>query len=197
LRFADEAICIGPADPAESYLNIPRIISAAEVADVDAIHPGYGFLAENINFAQICKECGITFIGPPVEAMRLLGDKVEARKLAQKARVRVVPGSGGVVDNEAEALKHATKIGYPLMIKATAGGGGRGMRTSVTTASISKNASLNLAMSKFRSSPTTMGTHCTSTSATAPSSEGTRKSLRSHRALSWMKIPERSCAKPP
>jgi len=128
VRLADEAICIGPADPAESYLNIPRIISAAEVADVDAIHPGYGFLAENVNFAQICKECGITFIGPPVEAMRLLGDKVQARKLAEKARVRIVPGSDGAINDEAEALKLASKIGYPLIIKAAAGGGGRGMR---------------------------------------------------------------------
>ncbi|MHC4573131.1 MAG: acetyl-CoA carboxylase biotin carboxylase subunit [Planctomycetota bacterium] len=128
LQLADEAICIGPPDPAESYLSIPRIISAAEIADIEAIHPGYGFLAENINFAQICQECGITFIGPPVEAMKLLGDKVQARKLAKKARVPVVPGSDGAVDDEAEALKLADKIGYPVMIKAAAGGGGRGMR---------------------------------------------------------------------
>ncbi|MHC4527406.1 MAG: biotin carboxylase N-terminal domain-containing protein, partial [Planctomycetota bacterium] len=100
LKLADEAICIGPPDPAESYLNIPRIISAAEIADIEAIHPGYGFLAESINFAQICQDCGITFIGPPVEAMRLLGDKVAARKLAQEARVPVVPGSEGAVEEE-------------------------------------------------------------------------------------------------
>jgi acetyl-CoA carboxylase biotin carboxylase subunit len=128
LQFADEAICIGPADSAGSYLNIPRIISAAEIADVEAIHPGYGFLAENINFAQICQDCGIAFIGPPVEAMRLLGDKVQARKLAQEARVHVVPGSDGAIEEESEALKLANKMGYPVMIKAAAGGGGRGMR---------------------------------------------------------------------
>ncbi|UCG47641.1 MAG: acetyl-CoA carboxylase biotin carboxylase subunit [Phycisphaerales bacterium] len=128
LALADEAICIGPAGCAESYLNIPRIISAAEIADVEAIHPGYGFLAENINFAEICSDCGITFIGPPVEAMRLLGDKVEARRLAHKARVPIVPGSDGAVKEEAEALKLAGKIGYPVLIKASAGGGGRGMR---------------------------------------------------------------------
>jgi acetyl-CoA carboxylase biotin carboxylase subunit len=128
LQLADEAICIGPPDPAESYLNIPRIISAAEIADVEAIHPGYGFLAENINFAQICRDCGITFIGPPVEAMQLLGDKIQARKLARDARVKVVPGSEGAVENESEALKLANKMGYPVMIKAAAGGGGRGMR---------------------------------------------------------------------
>ncbi len=128
LQLADEAICIGPADSAGSYLNIPRIISAAEIADVEAIHPGYGFLAENINFAQICQDCGITFIGPPVEAMQLLGDKVQARKLAQEARVHVVPGSDGAVEKESEALKLANKMGYPVMIKAAAGGGGRGMR---------------------------------------------------------------------
>ncbi len=130
LQLADEAICIGPAEVAKSYLNIPRIISAAEIADVDAIHPGYGFLAENINFAQICRDCGITFIGPPVEAMQLLGDKVQARKLARKAKVSTVPGSEGAVENETEALKLANKIKYPVMIKAAAGGGGRGMRVA-------------------------------------------------------------------
>ncbi|MHC4242298.1 MAG: acetyl-CoA carboxylase biotin carboxylase subunit, partial [Planctomycetota bacterium] len=113
-----------------SYLNIPRIISAAEIADVEAIHPGYGFLAENINFAQICSDCGIAFIGPPVEAMQLLGDKVQARKLAQEVRVPVVPGSDGAIEKESEALKLANKIGYPIMIKAAAGGGGRGMRVA-------------------------------------------------------------------
>jgi acetyl-CoA carboxylase biotin carboxylase subunit len=128
LQLADEAICIGPANPAESYLNIPRIISAAEIADVEAIHPGYGFLAENINFARICRECGVGFIGPPVEAMELLGDKIQARKLAKKAKVRVVPGSEGTVEDEGQALKLAAKFGYPVMIKAAAGGGGRGMR---------------------------------------------------------------------
>lgn len=128
LKFADEAVCIGPADPAKSYLDIPSIISAAEVADAEAIHPGYGFLAENINFARICRECGIVFIGPPVEAMELLGDKIQARKVAQEAKVPVSPGSEGTISNETEALKLANKIGYPVMIKAAAGGGGRGMR---------------------------------------------------------------------
>ena len=130
LQLADEAICIGPAESAGSYLNIPRIISAAEIADVEAIHPGYGFLAENINFAQICRDCGIAFIGPPVEAMQLLGDKIQARKLAQEARVPVVPGSDGAIEKESEALKLANKMGYPIMIKAAAGGGGRGMRVA-------------------------------------------------------------------
>lgn len=128
LKLADEAICIGPPEPSQSYLNIPRIISAAEIADVDAVHPGYGFLAENAVFAQICKDCGLAFIGPPVEAMRLLGDKVEARKLAQKVKVWPVPGSDGTIEKEEDALKFARKIGYPVIIKATAGGGGRGMR---------------------------------------------------------------------
>jgi len=128
LQLADEAICIGPPDCAQSYLNIPRIISAAEITDAEAIHPGYGFLAENIYFAQICQECGITFIGPSVESMRLLGDKVQARKLADKARVPIVPGSDGAIDKDSKALKLANKIGYPVIIKAAAGGGGRGMR---------------------------------------------------------------------
>jgi acetyl-CoA carboxylase biotin carboxylase subunit len=130
LKLADEAICIGPADATQSYLSIPRIISAAEIADVEAIHPGYGFLAENINFAQICRECGIALIGPSVEAMRLLGDKIAARKLAQEARVPVVPGSEGAVDKESRGVKIANKMGYPVIIKAAAGGGGRGMRVA-------------------------------------------------------------------
>jgi acetyl-CoA carboxylase biotin carboxylase subunit len=130
LQLADEAICIGPPDCAKSYLNIPRIISAAEITDVEAIHPGYGFLAENINFARICRECGIVFIGPPVEAMQLLGDKVQARELARKVGVSVVPGSDGAIEKESNALKLANKMGYPVIIKAAAGGGGRGMRVA-------------------------------------------------------------------
>ncbi len=130
LDIADEAICIGPPVPAKSYLNIPSIISAAEIADVDAIHPGYGFLAENAHFAEICNECGMTFIGPAPESMRQLGDKVAARELAKKARVPVVPGSEGEIADEKEAAKIANKIGYPVMIKAAAGGGGRGMRVA-------------------------------------------------------------------
>ncbi len=128
LQLADEAICIGPPDSAQSYLNIPRIISAAEISDVEAIHPGYGFLAENINFAQICRDCGITFIGPPVEAMQLLGDKIQARKLASKVGVPIVPGSDGALDKESSALELSNKMGYPVILKATSGGGGRGMR---------------------------------------------------------------------
>ncbi|MHC5060917.1 MAG: acetyl-CoA carboxylase biotin carboxylase subunit [Planctomycetota bacterium] len=128
LKLADHAICIGPAKPADSYLSIPRIISAAEIADVQAIHPGYGFLAENAHFAEVCAECGIVFVGPTPKSMQLLGDKVAARDLARRARVRVTPGSEGEVKNEAEAIKIANKIGYPVIIKAAAGGGGRGMR---------------------------------------------------------------------
>ncbi len=130
LSLADEAICIGPAAAAESYLNISRIIAAAEVADVQAIHPGYGFLSENPHFAEVCRSCKIEFIGPPVDAMRKLGNKNEARRLAQQAKVPVVPGSGGLVDTDAEALKIAREIGYPVLIKAAAGGGGRGMRVA-------------------------------------------------------------------
>ncbi|UCE46202.1 MAG: acetyl-CoA carboxylase biotin carboxylase subunit [Phycisphaerales bacterium] len=128
LELADEAVCIGPASSAKSYLNIPRIISAAEISDVEAIHPGYGFLAENVHFAEVCRQCGITFIGPPVEAMQLLGDKVRARELAHRAEVPVVPGSDGAIENDADALALANKMGYPVIIKAAAGGGGRGMR---------------------------------------------------------------------
>ncbi len=130
LKLADQAICIGDAPPADSYLNIPRIISAAEIADVQAIHPGYGFLAENDHFAEICRSCRIEFIGPPVKAMALLGDKVECKKLARRAKVPTVPGSDGAVDDEKVALRIAQEIGYPIIIKAAAGGGGRGMRVA-------------------------------------------------------------------
>src|SRR5216117_4548712 len=120
LDLADEAICIGPAVSAESYLNIPRIISAAEIADVQAIHPGYGFLSENAHFAEVCRSCNIEFIGPSQEAMRLLGNKNEARKLAQKVGVPVVPGSEGLIEHESEALHLAHEIGFPVLIKAAA-----------------------------------------------------------------------------
>jgi acetyl-CoA carboxylase biotin carboxylase subunit len=130
LKLADQAICIGDAPPAESYLNIPRIISAAEIADVQAIHPGYGFLAENDHFAEVCRSCKIEFVGPPVSAMAAVGDKVACKKLAKKAKVPTVPGSDGAIDDEKTALKLASQIGYPIIIKAAAGGGGRGMRVA-------------------------------------------------------------------
>jgi acetyl-CoA carboxylase, biotin carboxylase subunit len=130
LELADEAICIGPPPAAESYLNIARIISAAEIADVQAIHPGYGFLSENPHFAEVCRACKIEFIGPPQEAMLRLGNKNEARKLAQKAGVPVVPGSQGLITRDDEALSLAKAMGYPVLIKAAAGGGGRGMRVA-------------------------------------------------------------------
>jgi acetyl-CoA carboxylase biotin carboxylase subunit len=130
LALADEAICIGPAPAAESYLNIPRIISAAEIANVEAIHPGYGFLSENPHFAEVCRSCKIEFIGPPQEAMRLLGNKNEARRLAKESGVPVVPGSEGLVETDADALRLAHALGFPVLIKAAAGGGGRGMRVA-------------------------------------------------------------------
>src|SRR5580658_2498336 len=130
LKLADQAICIGDAPPGESYLRIDRIMSAAEVADVQAIHPGYGFLAENAHFAEVCRSCTIEFIGPPVNAMKALGDKVAAKKLARKAKVPTVPGSDGAVDDERVAMRIAEEIGYPVIIKAAAGGGGRGMRVA-------------------------------------------------------------------
>jgi acetyl-CoA carboxylase biotin carboxylase subunit len=128
LALADEAICIGPATASDSYLNVPRLISAAEIGGVQAIHPGYGFLSENAQFAEICRECKFEFIGPPPEAMHRLGNKNQARKLAQEAGVPVVPGSGGLIEREEEALALAEAMGYPVLIKAAAGGGGRGMR---------------------------------------------------------------------
>jgi len=130
LKLADEAVCIGNAPPKESYLKMDRIIAAAEVADVQAIHPGYGFLSENAHFAEICRECKIEFIGPSPEAMARVGDKVACKRLAKKAKVPTVPGSEGEVENEKEALEIAREIGYPVIIKAAAGGGGRGMRVA-------------------------------------------------------------------
>ncbi len=128
VQLADEAVCIGPAPSAQSYLKIDRIISAAEIADVDAIHPGYGFLAENAHFADVCQSCNIKFIGPASSAIRSMGDKNSARETALKAGVPITPGSDGCVETEDEALKVAKSVGYPVMIKAVAGGGGKGMR---------------------------------------------------------------------
>jgi len=129
VQLADEAICIGPAASKDSYLKIANIISAAEIADVDAIHPGYGFLSENAHFAEICKNCNIVFIGPSAENIRMMGDKNVARQTMRKAGVPVTPGSD-IVQNKDEALKVAEKLGYPVLIKAVAGGGGKGMRVA-------------------------------------------------------------------
>ncbi len=130
LEMADEAVCIGPAPPGESYLNIPRIISAAEITNVDAIHPGYGFLAEEETFAEICEESNIIFIGPRSDVMRKLGNKTEARRIAKENKIAIIPGSQDVVEDEEQALELAHQVGYPVMVKAAAGGGGRGMRSA-------------------------------------------------------------------
>jgi acetyl-CoA carboxylase biotin carboxylase subunit len=128
VRFADEAICIGPPRLADSYLNVPAVISAAEIADVDAIHPGYGLLSENANFAEVCRASNIKFIGPPPEVTRLMGEKEKARQAMKKANVPILPGSDGVIATIEEAQSWAKKVGYPVILKAKAGGGGRGMR---------------------------------------------------------------------
>ena len=128
VRFADEAVCIGPPKSADSYPNIPNILAAAEITNADAIHPGYGFLSENAKFSEICREYGIKFIGPPPEAINSMGDKATAKETMKKAGVPVVPGSDGLLQSLDEAKKVAAEIGYPVIIKATAGGGGRGMR---------------------------------------------------------------------
>jgi acetyl-CoA carboxylase biotin carboxylase subunit len=128
LKLADHTVCIGPGPAKESYLDIPRIISAAEVTNVDAIHPGYGFLSENPEFSEICESCNIRFIGPSAESTRMAGDKVRAREVAKKVRIPTIPGSEGPVEDEKQALETAKAVGYPVMIKAAGGGGGRGMR---------------------------------------------------------------------
>ena len=145
VQLADEAICIGPGPAPDSYLRIDRIISAAEIGDVEAIHPGYGFLAENPHFAEVCESCNIKFIGPTSEQIRTMGDKAAAREMMKKAGVPVVPGSDGPVDDEKEAARIAAKIGFPVIVKAVAGGGGRGMRV------VHNNASLNKAFHTARS----------------------------------------------
>jgi acetyl-CoA carboxylase biotin carboxylase subunit len=128
VRFADEDVCIGPARSADSYLNVPAVISAAEITGADAIHPGYGFLSESAYLAEVCEACHIKFIGPDPQVIRLMGDKARARRVMKKAGVPILPGSDGPIDNEDKALKIAKDIGYPVIVKATAGGGGRGMR---------------------------------------------------------------------
>jgi acetyl-CoA carboxylase biotin carboxylase subunit len=128
VRFADEAICIGPPQLAQSYLNIPAVISAAEIANVDAIHPGYGLLAENANFAEVCEASGIKFIGPKPDVMRLMGEKEKARSAMKSAGVPILPGSDGIIASDGEAVEWARQVGFPVILKASAGGGGRGMR---------------------------------------------------------------------
>jgi acetyl-CoA carboxylase biotin carboxylase subunit len=128
VKFADEAICIGPPRLQESYLNIPAVISAAEIANVEAIHPGYGLLSENANFAEVCRDCGIKFIGPPPEVTRLMGEKEKARATMKREGVPILPGSEGIIATADEALEWARSVGFPLIVKASAGGGGRGMR---------------------------------------------------------------------
>ncbi len=150
VAFADESVCIGPSSAADSYLNIKNIISAAEIADVDAIHPGYGFLAENPNFAKVCEDCGFTFIGPSPDHISLMGNKATAKKTMMDLGVPVVPGSEGAVADRQEALEIARKIGFPVIIKASAGGGGKGMRVAHTEASFLKN--LDMAKNEAQSS---------------------------------------------
>jgi len=134
VRFADQSVCIGPAKSADSYLNVPSIISAAEITDTEAIHPGYGFLAENASFAEVCNSTGIRFIGPSPESIKLMGDKAKARETAQKAGVPVLPGSDGVVTEESSAIEIARNLGFPVIVKAAAGGGGKGMRVVMSEA---------------------------------------------------------------
>jgi acetyl-CoA carboxylase biotin carboxylase subunit len=128
VRFADEAVCIGPARSSESYLNIPQVISAAEITNVDAIHPGYGFLSENANFAKVCEASEISFIGPTAEIIEMMGEKDRARREMKAAGLATIPGSEGVIEGDEQLAKEAERIGYPLILKASAGGGGRGMR---------------------------------------------------------------------
>ncbi len=136
VRYADQSVCIGKGPSKTSYLHIPAILSAAEITDAEAIHPGYGFLSENAHFADVCRQCQITFIGPSADTIRLMGDKIQAKRTALSAGVPLVPGSDGPVRSEQEALEAARRVGYPVIIKASAGGGGRGMRVAHTDVSL-------------------------------------------------------------
>lgn len=151
VRLADEAVCIGPPRPADSYLNIPAIMSAADIAEVDAVHPGYGLLSENARFAEICEGSKIKFIGPPPEVIRLMGEKEKARLAMKQARIPIVPGSEGVIADVGEAAEWARHIGFPVIVKASAGGGGRGMRVIRSQAELetSFNAARSEAMASF------------------------------------------------
>jgi len=194
VRFADEAICIGPPRLAESYLNVPAVISAAEIADVDAIHPGYGLLSENANFAEVCRASNIKFIGPPPEVTRLMGEKDQARQAMKRAKVPILPGSDGVIATAEEAQAIAKKVGYPVILKAKAGGGGRGMRIvrsifftrpiprrptpSATANSTWKSLSRTRATSSFRFWPTSTAMSGRSLSASVRSSAAIKSSSK-------------------
>lgn len=201
VRLADEAVCIGPARSSDSYLNKPAIISAALITGADAIHPGFGFLSENADFAEMVERHGITFIGPTAEQMRLMGDKITARKVAQEAGIPVTPGSPALESVEM-AIEWANKIGYPVIVKATAGGGGKGMKIAFNDEEMKEaytmaraeakaaftsdvvymeNISRNPAISKCRFWPTNTDTSFISASATAQSSAATRKSSKNAR----------------
>jgi acetyl-CoA carboxylase biotin carboxylase subunit len=148
VRLADESVCIGPPPATESYLNIPRIVSACEITGADAVHPGYGFLSENARFADILTAHGITFIGPSAEHIRTMGDKIQAKETAERLGIPVVPGSRGAIREDAEAMRLAADIGYPVLVKAAAGGGGRGMKVAETEADLSR--ALSTARSEAR-----------------------------------------------
>ena len=148
VRLADESVCIGPPAPADSYLNVPAIMAACEITGADALHPGYGFLSENARFAEICAEHGVTFIGPSPEHIRLMGDKIAARDTVRKLGIPVVPGSDGAVTSDAEAARFAAEVGYPVLVKAASGGGGRGMKVAASKAELSHALSTARAESK-------------------------------------------------
>jgi acetyl-CoA carboxylase, biotin carboxylase subunit len=193
VKLADEAVCIGPAASAQSYLNMPAIISTAEVTDAEAIHPGYGFLSENADFAERVERSGFVFIGPTPESIRIMGDKVAAKQAMIKSGVPCVPGSEGALPDEPkEIVKAARAIGYPVIIKAAGGGGGRGMRVVHTEAavlhavqttrrSIWRSSSRTRAISKSRSWPTSTRTRSGSASATARCNGATRRSSKRRR----------------
>jgi len=197
VKLADETICVGPDAARLSYLNIPAIISAAAVTDSEAIHPGYGFLAENPAFAEVCRACSITFIGPSPEAIRLMGDKAQARQIAMQAGVPIVPGSEAPLKDSAEALEVAERIGYPLIFKAAAGGGGRGMRIVKERAEVAQSfdacqSEAGAARSRCWATATACGS--TSVSGTARSSGVTRSSSRNRRRRSCQPRLTRGCA---
>jgi acetyl-CoA carboxylase biotin carboxylase subunit len=186
VRLADESVCIGPPPSKDSYLNVPALLAACEITGADAVHPGYGFLSENARFAEILADHNLHFIGPKAEHIRLMGDKIEAKKTAKRLGIPVVPGSDGGVGPDDDAMAIAAQIGFPVLVKAAAGGGGRGMKVAQTaddlmlalSRSISKNICRNHATSKSRCSATAAAAPSISASAIAHCSDAIKKSGR-------------------
>jgi acetyl-CoA carboxylase biotin carboxylase subunit len=198
VRLSDESVCIGPPPSKDSYLNVPALLAACEITGADAVHPGYGFLSENARFAEILGEHNLQFIGPKAEHIRLMGDKIEAKKTAKKLGIPVVPGSDGAVGPNDDALAIARKIGFPVLVKAAAGGGGRGMKVAQTEADlqVALSTAANEAKSAFGFSATAAAARSISANATARCNAATRRSGRKAPRPCWLRLRAPRSARP-